>query len=820
MSHELHYTSLPRGLKPGSRGFCTVATTPNLSRPLAERLESLSGYQPVYPPGDPAAAQNPVVRAHVKVSIGSRPVHVLSRIGPAGLDYSSRPNKYAHHVVLEPAELPSAGPAWLLGQPGFLETAWLGEPRVLPAGRVPPAGDRAPGVASTWQARTGDAGWAGVLAEAFLADPRRPAYLVFRPGTELLPLFEEAIALLPASRRWDVEFSTYFTQLPQGISCSWRGVLDGSELALQAARIPGSLVIDLAGAMGRAQGGALVQLARTGEPADLPGAFGGVHAPTGPSLDMIPPLPTARSSRNAPERAPSIGTDLIPEMAALLKPARSRASLPRAAQPRSRGLPVGVLITGAFVAALLAVGAFFFGKTNDEPAPAPKNVAHKGDDRQSSVAEISLAKSLEQLKAKATMNQTRAAIPKQDRSPFSQSVEEPSSVVLGTRPAFADVPAPTRRTPTPAAGTPLPPTPKSPDAPAKEPIARLFPIPQNPVSGLGSVRSSERLLPFDKEIRSVEFLAASDNHLDVRRTGEGEFTIRTKSSSVTYDPVEVAKLKFGRRELAFDWGKNLQDESETVLQVLDALIRIGYEDGAVQYVLLRPIVRDEPDALVLRGIAGKGPKLRWTTKWAEGVGLQSTKQKFLLRRWRVESNPRDEHGSLMVESTAASLPTANDEHPVIKDELSLKIRLDDKDPGEIHVRIETSPRFKDSLAGLEKRIDEIEDDHLLRSRFPSRSLAARALEVKRFLADRLTDAEEKSPSDEQRAKIRQTEQEISEIDRLLKTARIYSLVDELGYSDSTLELSAIVCLKLRNGIVIDVARFGDFATPDKKPGAE
>ena len=28
---------------------------------------------------------------------------VLSRIGPSGMDYSGRPNKYAHHVVLEEA---------------------------------------------------------------------------------------------------------------------------------------------------------------------------------------------------------------------------------------------------------------------------------------------------------------------------------------------------------------------------------------------------------------------------------------------------------------------------------------------------------------------------------------------------------------------------------------------------------------------------------------------------------------------------------------------------------------------------------------------
>ena len=220
MSQELHYTSVPRGLKPGTRGFCTVASTPGFSAALVERLESLSAYQPVYPVHDPASARNPVNYMHLKAALGGKSLSILSRVGPAGLDYSGRTNKYAHHIVLEPNERPAGGPAWLLGQPGFMQDAWRGEPRVLPSGSRPPQGDRPPGVADSWQSLTGDAGWAGVLAEAFLADPRRTALLVFRPGMDLLPLFVEAIALLPPARRWDVEFSTFFTTLPAGTNCA------------------------------------------------------------------------------------------------------------------------------------------------------------------------------------------------------------------------------------------------------------------------------------------------------------------------------------------------------------------------------------------------------------------------------------------------------------------------------------------------------------------------------------------------------------------------------------------------------------------------
>ena len=36
MSQEIVYTSAPKGLKPGSSGFCTVASTAGMARNLAE----------------------------------------------------------------------------------------------------------------------------------------------------------------------------------------------------------------------------------------------------------------------------------------------------------------------------------------------------------------------------------------------------------------------------------------------------------------------------------------------------------------------------------------------------------------------------------------------------------------------------------------------------------------------------------------------------------------------------------------------------------------------------------------------------------------
>jgi hypothetical protein len=60
LSQEILYTSAPQGLKPGSRGFCTVVSTSGMAKNLAERLESLSGYRHAYMPTDADAHLNPV----------------------------------------------------------------------------------------------------------------------------------------------------------------------------------------------------------------------------------------------------------------------------------------------------------------------------------------------------------------------------------------------------------------------------------------------------------------------------------------------------------------------------------------------------------------------------------------------------------------------------------------------------------------------------------------------------------------------------------------------------------------------------------------
>jgi len=268
MSQEILYTSAPAGLKPGSQGFSTVVSTSGMAKNLAEQLEGLSGYRHVFAPHDPHAAHNPVVNMHVKLTVGGRPFHVLSRICDAGIDYTQRTNKFAHHLALETAELSPAGPAAVLAAPGFMQATWDGQPRLLAAGRTLPQLAATPTVCHAWQQVTGDAGWGGVLAEtlgpAVGATIKRQAVLIFRPGIDCLPLLAEALSLVPPSERWGVTFSTYFTKLPPGIECRWRCVLEGSPEAAQVQRSAAVLVLDLCRAMPAASGGPLVDGARTG----------------------------------------------------------------------------------------------------------------------------------------------------------------------------------------------------------------------------------------------------------------------------------------------------------------------------------------------------------------------------------------------------------------------------------------------------------------------------------------------------------------------------------------------------------------------------
>lgn len=235
MSQELLYTSSQKGLDPTKRGFCTVLATAGMPSNLSGQLERLSAYKHHFQAGSEDAKRNPVALSHVTARINGRVTSILSRVSDYKLDYSGRSNKLAHHIVLDANEHCQAGPAWLLKQSELIRADWDGECRNLTSGPFIPSGVQSSGFCQAWEAVTGDAGHAGVIAD-WILQSSKPIWIIHtvEQNAALIDLINEVIALLPEDERWNTTFSTYAGQYPPDITCKIRCVLEGTDLARMA----------------------------------------------------------------------------------------------------------------------------------------------------------------------------------------------------------------------------------------------------------------------------------------------------------------------------------------------------------------------------------------------------------------------------------------------------------------------------------------------------------------------------------------------------------------------------------------------------------
>jgi hypothetical protein len=258
MALELVYTSAERGLRAGTSGFCTVAMTRGLPPALVPRLEALGGYRPG-PSGN-----GPRAHCFWRVETAGSVAHVLAVVGPAPPDHTQRTNKIAAYLVLGQDELVPAGPAWLLSQRGLLREGWSGAPAWIEAPvRVPASGPSGPRRCTAWESAAGDAGWAGVVASAFLRDQSKPIHVVWQDGMDPLALVGEVLSLMPDWARWRATFSTYFLQPVAGTPCALRFCLAGTPAA-DAAHQSKGLVVDLTRPLGAAADSRFSRMARTG----------------------------------------------------------------------------------------------------------------------------------------------------------------------------------------------------------------------------------------------------------------------------------------------------------------------------------------------------------------------------------------------------------------------------------------------------------------------------------------------------------------------------------------------------------------------------
>ena len=386
MSFELLYTSAPKGIKTGSRGFCTVLATASMPANLMQRLEALCAYRHVFQPHQPGT--NPVTFAHYKLNVSGVQYDVLSRVSDYGTDYSGRTNKIAHHIALTTDETPSGGPTYALFQTNSLRTTWDGPPQSLPQGPALAGGQLEAGPCSTWQQLTGDAGWAGVLAETWLESGSKICWVVFdlTKSDYLNQLVQEAAALLPAERRWQATFSTYATNVPPDAECQVRFVLAETEEARHApAR---GRVIDLTRKIAEAPKSRYVEAARLGQ------AIAEPRKPTAPaasssSSTASPSSPPAKPKPKREVATRNVGDEDIELALAGLEPASASppawTATPPEYQPAPRAKPKLVndaapnfdanqsarwIIIGAgtFCALLmLAVGAFVLSRLLPPP---------------------------------------------------------------------------------------------------------------------------------------------------------------------------------------------------------------------------------------------------------------------------------------------------------------------------------------------------------------------------------------------------------------------------------------------------------------------
>lgn len=284
---EIIYTSAQKGLKPGSSGFCTVVCTAGMDQRTASRLEGLSGYRHPFEINDP---RNPVNFQHITMRIGAANTHVMSRVCDAGPDHTGRTNKLAHHIAFTQPPSPS-GPARLFEYSGLFASKWDGKTSQRAAVTLPsiPLADV---TLSAWQNLAQDGGWAGYVAEQLISS-KQPVYILFPAGTDTLSLLKETLDVVPASRRWAVTFSTYYTNPVAGAECQLRFVLDGTKDAIKLRNDARAVVVDLTTSLPKATGGELVTLARSGVvslvaavPKQKPNA--GTSKPaTGRSADLI-----------------------------------------------------------------------------------------------------------------------------------------------------------------------------------------------------------------------------------------------------------------------------------------------------------------------------------------------------------------------------------------------------------------------------------------------------------------------------------------------------------------------------------------------------
>lgn len=220
MARLLIYTSAPKLLDAGRSGFGTVARAKSLSPLLVGAIERVSQFA-----NHRSTDRTRVIFSHRRVTAANQRVHLLSRIADAGSDYTGRTNHLAQHLVVTQEEATHAANCGLTPADVLQQFAWRAtwnEPAKFftPAEDValdafhPPARNAA---RTAWSALTGRGIFARLLA--WDAAPRTGVLLVPTPHDPLALLAESLAEAGPLA--WQRTFTTSLESTDEMADFDW-----------------------------------------------------------------------------------------------------------------------------------------------------------------------------------------------------------------------------------------------------------------------------------------------------------------------------------------------------------------------------------------------------------------------------------------------------------------------------------------------------------------------------------------------------------------------------------------------------------------------
>ena len=219
--------------------FTTVSYTEEIPQEALEALQQMECL------ADPASFSDPRILSARLFYCNGEVYPLLTHISPS----SDGEERVAHHLVFrnekELALCPGLAPG-ILRCDNFC-TNWELLPEKLPMRMHLKSRKRLAHRAYQWEALLGDAGWAGVIAERFLAAPENPLYLEYPPEFidcyGILELVNEVLFLLPPEERLKFTFTTEFTGEMIHCSCYLRAIPAGSPRLNEIRNIDGVQIL-------------------------------------------------------------------------------------------------------------------------------------------------------------------------------------------------------------------------------------------------------------------------------------------------------------------------------------------------------------------------------------------------------------------------------------------------------------------------------------------------------------------------------------------------------------------------------------------------